>query len=305
LTPPGAPNPGPLPVSVVIITRDRCAGLLESLPHIVGSGAGDRAAPEVIVVDNGSSDGTVAAVRRLFPEVIVVEAGRNAGAAGRNLGVARARPESRLIAFADDDSWWADGALSRAVRLFDEYPRLGLLAGRVLVGPDQRLDPTCEAMAASPLPAEGDLPGPSVLGFLACGAVVRRLAFEDAGGFTERFGVGGEETLLAVDLASAGWGLAYCPAVVAHHHPSPVRAVHARRRRQARNQLWSAWLRMPALDAAAESLGMLRAGWRDPDTWRGCALALMDLPWVLRTRRVAPAAVAANWRLLRATAPPA
>src|SRR5206468_1912268 len=83
-------------------------------------------------------------------------------------------------------------------------PRMALLAARVLVGPAAVIDPTCEAMARSPLPPRADSPGPSILGFLACGAVVRRSAFLAVGGFAGRFGVGGGEELLGIDLALAG-----------------------------------------------------------------------------------------------------
>ncbi len=64
-------------------------------------------------------------------------------------------------------------------------------------------------MEHSPLPVEPDLPGPPVLGFLACAAIVRRKAYLEVGGFDPRMMIGGEEELLAADLASAGWGLAY------------------------------------------------------------------------------------------------
>lgn len=56
-------------------------------------------------------------------------------------------------------------------------------------------------------------------------------------------GAGGEERLLALDLARAGWGLAYAEDVVAHHHPSPWRQPELRRRRMVRNDLWTAWAR--------------------------------------------------------------
>ena len=61
---------------------------------------------------------------------------------------------------------------------------------------------------SSPLPAAVDLPGPRILGFVACGAVVRRAAFREAGGFDAVVHFAGEEERVAIDLAAAGWGLA-------------------------------------------------------------------------------------------------
>jgi GT2 family glycosyltransferase len=278
-----------LQVGVVIATRDRRGPLLKTLERL--GALPER--PAIVVVDNGSRDGTPAAVRAAFPAVTVLEPGRNLGAAARTLGArALAAP---LIAFCDDDSWWAPGALARTAGLFGACPRLGLVAARVLVGEDLRLDPTCATMARSPLPGAGaGAPGPGVLGFVACGAIVRRDAFLHVGGFDERYGIGGEERPLAVDLAAAGWELAYAPDVVAHHHPAATGARRPERvRRQLRNDLWSAWLRRPVASALRESVGLLaRCAHRHPrDALAGAAAALGGTPWVVRERRVIPAGV--------------
>jgi len=134
----------------------------------------DRRTP-VILVDNGSTDGSAEAVESAFPAVTVVRAGRNLGATGRTLGVRAAT--TPYVAFCDDDSWWAPGALDRAAEYFAALPQLGLIAGRILIGAAERPDPVCAEMAASPLGRPNGLPGPAVLGFIACGAVVRRSAY--------------------------------------------------------------------------------------------------------------------------------
>src|SRR6476660_7049667 len=122
-------------VSVVIATRDRCGPLRHTLDRL----AALPERPPVIVVDNGSSDGTRAMLAREHPAVRLVALGRNHGAVARNAGVRAAG--TPYVAFADDDSWWAPGALARASAHFAAYPRLGLLAARTLVGPGQRTDP--------------------------------------------------------------------------------------------------------------------------------------------------------------------
>jgi N-acetylglucosaminyl-diphospho-decaprenol L-rhamnosyltransferase len=255
-------------ITVVIATRDRRATLLRTLPR--------HAPHQVVVVDDASSDGTADAVG---PPARVLRLAEAAGAAARNAGVAAAT--TPLVAFCDDDSWFAPGALERAARHFTEYPRLGLLAARVLVGDDERPDPACVAMARGAIAA--DAPGPLVHGFVACGAVARRDALLQAGGFHARYGIGGEEALLALDLAAAGWAVAYAPDVVAHHHaepgPRPGRA-----RRVARNDLWTAWLRRRPGGAARATLAALRAG-----RFASLADAARGLPWVLRERRPLPA----------------
>jgi GT2 family glycosyltransferase len=212
----------------------------------------------------------------------VIERPAPAGqSAGRNAGVRATR--AAYIAFCDDDSWLEPGALTRAARAFGRAPRLGAIAARVLVEPGGRLDPTCEEMAASPLGAVAELGDPRVLGFLACGAVVRRAALLDAGGFPEPYGGGGEEQLVAIDMAAAGWEVAYMPDVVAHHRPARG-GRPGRRHVQLRNDLWTAWLRRPGRAAFGASARLLASA--EPRVAaRGLAGALAGLVWVLPARR--------------------
>jgi GT2 family glycosyltransferase len=268
-------------IGVVMATRNRRERALASLDRL----AELPERPPLVVVDNGSTDGTAAAIARRHPSVDVIELETNAGAAARTAGAAALGMP--IVAFADDDSWWAPGALRQAERVFSAHPHLGLLQGRILVEPGGRLDPICAAMARTSLPAPPGLPGPAVLGFIACGAVVRRDPFLELGGFHPRLGVGGEEELLALDLASAGWQLAYVDSVVAHHHPLAGDGRPNREALQLRNSLWVAWLRRRAWSALARSL---RVAWTL--LRRGDARALIaiarGLPWVLGERRPVP-----------------
>ncbi|MEV0384819.1 glycosyltransferase [Nonomuraea sp. NPDC050643] len=274
-------------VTVVVASKDRLRSLARSLPL--------HPRP-VILVDNDSTDGTAGFVRRHFPDVRLVEPGADLGAPARNLGVRLAG--TPYVAFAGDDSWWARGALERAADVLDACPRLALVAARVLVGPEERLDARSERMRRSPLGVEPGLPGPSVLGFLGCGAVVRREAFLEAGGFDDVLFFFGEEERLAVDLAAKGWGLAYVDDVVAHHHPSPVRDPRGRQALAARDAVLTAVLRRPWRVVARRSFDALRGG---PAGWAGLRTAVPRLPRALAERRGLPASVErARRRLERA-----
>jgi GT2 family glycosyltransferase len=280
-------------MTVVVATRDRRAGAVATVRSLLA--LPDR--PAVVCVDNGSTDGTAAAVRDACPAATVVRLPRNLGAVGRNVGVARAR--TPYVAFADDDSRWRPGALATAARHFAAAPRLGLLAGRVLVGDDARLDPASAAMAASPLPRRPDLPGPSILGFLACGAVVRRRAFLTVGGFSPVLFFLGEETQLALDLALDGWGLAYADDVVAEHHPAGVaREPEQRRRLHRRNDLLTTWLRRPMPVVARDTARLARAGLTDRAARGALGDAARRLPDVLARRRAVPGWLEEQLRLL-------
>ena len=279
-------------VSLVVITRDRRAGLLATLGRLTA--LPER--PRIVVVDNGSRDGTAAAVRRAFPSVDLIALDANRGPAARNLGVERVR--TPYVAFSDDDSWWAPGALARAADLLDAHPDLGLVNGHILVGEDERDDPVCLAMATSPLPDDPGMPGRPILSFLGCAVVVRRDAFLRAGGYRPELAVGGEEELLGWDLAASGWALSYVPELVVHHHPSPVRDPDERRARSLRNALWTTWLRRPAGTAWRRSVELVRRAPRDHVTARALVGAAAGVPRVLRRRRLLPAHLEAMRRTL-------
>jgi GT2 family glycosyltransferase len=270
-------------VTVVVMTRDGWRDLRNTLPRHEGP---------VILVDNGSTDGTPARVHAEFPEVRLIELAENRGAPARNLGVAAA--STAYVAFADDDSWWAPGALARAADLLDEHPRLALVAGRMVVEPGERPDPVSAAMATAPLGTEADLPGPSVLGFLACGAIVRRAPFLEAGGFDPVLFFMGEEERLALDLASAGWGLAYVEDVVAHHEPAAGRDRSDRAARAARNRLLTAVMRRPLRTV----LAYVAADLRSAVGCRALVRALPALREAWRRRAVVSADVEHSRRLL-------
>jgi GT2 family glycosyltransferase len=246
-------------------------------------------------VDNASTDGTPATVRRQHPETEVISLGRNLGACARNVGVARA--PTRYVAFSDDDSWWEPGSLGRAMTVLDGHPGLGLVAARILVGAAATPDPVNAAMAQSPLP-RGDLPGPRVLGFLGCAAMVRRAAFLSVGGFSDLLFFGAEEQLLALDLAAAGWPAAYIDDVIARHWPSAARDRPGRVRLQHRNEVLLTWLRRPVSVALAATAGLALQIGRDPQAGPALADLARALPRALLQRRALPPGIEAQVRLL-------
>ncbi|CAL9381834.1 hypothetical protein SUDANB6_01076 [Streptomyces sp. enrichment culture] len=269
------------PVGIVIATRNRCASLAVTLRHLLA--LPER--PSVVVVDNGSTDGTRAMLARDFPQVRVVALPSNRGVVARTHGVRVL--DTPYVAFSDDDSWWAPGSLATAARLFDEHPRLGLVSARTLVGPAGDPDPLNDVLAGSPLGPAADLPGTQVLGFLGCAAVARRTAYLDAGGYHPLMFFGGEETLLAYDLAARGWGVTHCPDVVAHHHPDPA----PRPGRPAvvrRNELLTAWLRRPLPYALALTRALVTEARHDPHARHALRETLVRLPAALRDRRLLP-----------------
>lgn len=271
-------------ISVGILTYNRRDEVLRTLERLTR--LPER--PRIVLVDNASCDGTCNAVAGAYPQVEIIRSISNLGAAGRNLALrALGTP---YVALCDDDTWWEPGGLDRASDVLDTHPRIGLITARVLVGPENQLDPTCEAMSRSPLMSEAGMPGPSLLGFLAGASVVRRQAVLDCGGFSEQLFLGGEEQWLAAELATRGWRMCYVPELVVHHHPSPLRDARGRRWHEVRNALWFAWLRRPWPGACRRTIELAKSR-PTGDFTRGLAAALAGLPRMLRHRRVVPSAV--------------
>jgi N-acetylglucosaminyl-diphospho-decaprenol L-rhamnosyltransferase len=279
-------------VGVAIATRNRRFSLVRTLRALQAL----PESPKIAVVDNASTDGTPDDVERHFADVELIRLNENLGAAARTVGVHALATD--YVAFADDDSWWAPGSLALAADRFDASPELAVVAARILVGPESRLDPTSCLMAASPLPPSPRIPGVPVLGFLACAAVVRRSAYLEVGGFDRRFGIGSEETLLALDLASRGYHLVYADEVVAHHDPDPGANRDGRNVLRVRNALWTVWLRCPPIDAVRRTASVAIRAAHDPSTREGMIAAVRGLRWVLPDRRPLPRSVAEAFRSL-------
>src|SRR4051812_32058933 len=190
-------------ISVVVITHNRRDEVLAALGRLTA--LPER--PHVVAVDNGSADGTAAAIRERFPQAELIASAENLGAVGRNAGVARVR--TPYVAFCDDDTWWEPGSLRRAADALDAHPGLAGVDAPILVEPGGREDPIVAELRDSAVSGPPWLPGPALGSFLAGASAVRREAFVTCGGFHERLWLGGEEELLAADLAAAGWELCY------------------------------------------------------------------------------------------------
>ena len=91
----------------VVVTYDALPWIEQCLDSLRGV--------ETVVVDNGSSDGTVAFVRERFPDVQVVEAENRGLGAGWNIGIRET--SSTYVLLLNADAWLLDGALERLVRL--------------------------------------------------------------------------------------------------------------------------------------------------------------------------------------------
>ncbi len=110
----------PLAVDVVIPAYNAARWIADT----VKSALGQRGVmPRVVVVDDGSSDGTLDVVARFVPEVTVINQRNQGVSVARNLGVDHG--SALYLAFLDADDLWAPDFLARQTRLLESDPELG------------------------------------------------------------------------------------------------------------------------------------------------------------------------------------
>jgi glycosyltransferase involved in cell wall biosynthesis len=300
-------------VSLVVSTRNRASRLAEffaSLARLQPPAEGW----ELIVVDNGSTDATAAAIRAFAASAAVPVRCVHAAAPGlsraRNAGLSHAA--GRIVAFTDDDCYPQADYLCAIVDVF-ERDRPGVLGGRVVLhdAADARV-----GVKDGPAPLE-IAPRTFVRPGVMHGAnlAVRREVLDAIGGFDPLLGAGtpcmaGEDTDFIARAVWAGWTARYDPRpVVAHHHgrkPGPA----ADRQRQAYDRGRGAYYAKWALDGRfrrtylREWYYSMRRMWRKRDMGpfrrevagaiRYLANRVLHAEPVPRVERVMPAGTAAR-----------
>ena len=196
------------------------------LSGCLNSLTGQQLAPaEVIVIDNGSTDGSVEYLAAEHPEVRVIALGRNTGFAhAANQGLRAAGTDA--VALINTDVELAPDWLARMVAVLDAHPQSASVACKMLsladpgevydAGDILRRDGACEQRGRF-LRDDGrwDAPG-EVFGACAGAALYRREAVLALGGFDERYFAYLEDVDLALRLRLAGWDCRYVPAVALH-----------------------------------------------------------------------------------------
>jgi hypothetical protein len=159
---------------------------------------------DTVVVDHGSTDGTLDVVRERFPAVRIVEQENRGLAAGWNRGIRETSAPFLIVLNAD--AWLVDGTLQPSVRAFPtpwrlatEYLFLRKLAPRsralnAFYGAGFRHDEVREIDFAK-----------------AAGFLLRRTAFDEVGPFDEEFFLFSEETDWCYRLREAGWRSYFYP----------------------------------------------------------------------------------------------
>jgi glycosyltransferase involved in cell wall biosynthesis len=110
-------------ISVVVTCYNAEATLADALASIIAQALPPH---EVIIVDDGSTDGSIAVARSMLPSATIIEQENQGVSAARNTGLASAT--GTAIAFLDDDDIWHPAKLQRQALILERYPQLDLIA---------------------------------------------------------------------------------------------------------------------------------------------------------------------------------
>lgn len=263
--------------SVCVVVKDRrermgrCLAALAALEDVGGH--------ELVLVDNGSTDGTLQVLRRFattapVPVTVVEQPTGNLGQV-RNAAIDAAR--APVVAFTDSDCLPRPGWLRAGLAALDGAPEVGIVQGRTVA----------EHPPPSPWAVTQQIDHLTWL-FEACNLFVRRDPLVAAGGFGEELGFFGEDTVAGWRVVRAGWQAGFkADAVVAHDVTDPGFRWHLRRAAYYRN--WPGLVRqVPELRA---------------HTWHGWFLRIRSALALVALAGILAAALLCRPRLLLAVLP--
>jgi N-acetylglucosaminyl-diphospho-decaprenol L-rhamnosyltransferase len=199
---------------------------------------------DLVVVDNGSTDGSIDRLRAELPDVRVVRSPGNVGySRAANLGTAATR--APIVAVLNVDLVVEPGTAKALLDRLDREPRLGAV-GPQLLNPDGSVYPSGRTMPSIPVAIghgilglwnpdnrftaryrqlDADPSAPRLVDVISGAAIwLRRAALDEVGGWDERYFMYLEDTDLCWRLRRAGWDVAYEPSAVVHHEQGAITA---------------------------------------------------------------------------------
>jgi GT2 family glycosyltransferase len=209
-------------VTAVVVNHDGGEQILRCLRHLQ---AQEAPLDEVIVIDNGSADGSPDAIRRNFPAVRIVELKENCGpSVARNRGLREA--QTAFVVLVDDDVYLAPDCVRllmkrlRATRAAAAAPRLLLYPETDLIqldGGDVHFVGTMVLRNARAKPASVSCCSTTIGAFSTSCVLADRQAVLAAGGLDETMFIYLEDMELGLRLRSFGHRLVFEPAAIAEH----------------------------------------------------------------------------------------
>lgn len=211
-------------VSVVLVNFRGADDTIDAIRH-VGALDWPHDRLEIVVVENASGDNSAVRIRQAAPNVKLVVSKVNEGfAGGCNMGVAASSGE--FVALLNSDARPDAGWVRAAIERFEESPRIGAVASRVLDWEGKRVDYIGSAMTwygmgykpftGEPIPKLDDVSRDVLFG-TGSAMFIRRDVYDSLDGFDERYFMFFEDVDLGWRLNLAGWRFVYEPRSLAFH----------------------------------------------------------------------------------------
>lgn len=197
--------------------RDDTLACLEALHQ------GDYQPHTIMVLDNGSHDGSVEAIAAAYPQVQIIQLKENRGYAGNNnVGIAAAIEQGAdWVYVLNEDTTQAPDCLSQMIAVAEADPQIGIIGPMVYHADEPRviqsaggwLDAHWQAgHLGQNEPDVGQFPQPHLVDWISgCAILVRRAVIEQLGMLDDHFFYYWEETEWCVRAGQAGWRIVHVP----------------------------------------------------------------------------------------------
>ncbi|MCD0486950.1 glycosyltransferase [Pedobacter sp. MC2016-14] len=199
-------------VSAIILSYNRRDEVLYTVEKLKALRRNLAFPLEIIVVDNASADDTSLKIAQSHPDITLITKELNNGIAGWNEGFKVATYQYLLV--LDDDSHIESG-LAEAVSYLEQSPSFGILALNITGGSYET----------------GDWPEHTdIIGFIGCGALIRKEVYEKIGGFAAWMHVYGHEWEYGIRVIDAGYKIRYFKSSSIIHRTSALNRTNKRLR---------------------------------------------------------------------------
>ncbi|MFL0376183.1 glycosyltransferase family 2 protein [Paenibacillus amylolyticus] len=227
-----------LDASIIIVNYNTCQLTLDCLASVYASQTSYKY--EVIVIDNASHDGSVEAIREVYPDVQLIANQNNTGfAVANNQGMEVAK--GRYVLLLNSDTVIQPDTLHTMIYCMDRHPEMGASGCKVIL-PDGSLDKACKRGFPTPsasfyyafgisrlfpdrpkfnqyqmghLSPDDEYPVDCLVGAFM---LVRRETIDQVGGLDETFFMYGEDIDWCYRIKEAGWGIFYYPRTYIVHY---------------------------------------------------------------------------------------
>ena len=237
-------------ISIILLNWNRKEEILKTLKSLKNQTYKDF---EVIVIDQGSDDGSIQIIRKDFPEVKLTCLDRNVGVpGGRNIGASKAKGE--ICVFVDNDAHLINNALEDINERFKDDEKLGIMGFKVVNAKTGKLDLSSWPYQKSKIKdSEKEF---DTYTFCGGGHAIKREIFQKVGYYWDELFFSWEEMSLSLRVLDAGYKIIYNPNVILYHRISEENrtsnALHECMR--LKNSLWVSWRYMPRGYAILETV---------------------------------------------------